>query len=261
VAHAGQYQAFYPPAPSEITAVNIRDGQAVEKGQILATLRSPDLDYKIRAAQRELQTLETLRRRGQADQSIILDPALSDAAVQKARVNLATLEGQQRRLILTAPFSGIVRDVNMELQAGRFIRTDEKMFVLINPQSGTVVTAYAPEEKSDNIRKGARAVFMSFDRATRVNDLRLVLTSAAGQSALDWPELASPFGGPVAAERGSDGQIVPRRSLYMVQTSVDNEQTSFVQVGYLKVQAAPESIFINFIKWLGSLARQEAKLG
>jgi putative peptide zinc metalloprotease protein len=261
VAHAGEYRRFYAPAPSEILMVQVKDGQLVKEGDILAVLQSPDLEFKLRVAQHALDTLETLRRRVQSDPVAILDPALSDAAIEKARLTVVTLEDQKKRLTMTAPFNGVVRDLNMELQEGRYIRTDEPMFVLIDPDSGTVVTAYATEDESEKMNADAKAEFVSADRSIHLKGLALSVISSTGQSAIDWPELSSLFGGPVAADRSEAGEIVPRRSLYMVQTGAMAETLPMARTGYLRVDSTPDSIFIIFIKWLGGLARQEAHLG
>ena len=260
-AHAGEHRQFYAPAPSKILAVHVTDGQTVQEGDVLAELQSPDLEFKLRAAQHTLETLETLRRRAQSDPAVILDPAFSDAAIEKARLTAVALEEQKKRLTITAPFDGVVRDLNMALQAGRYIRTDEPMFVLIDPDSGTVVTAYASEDASEKMKADAKAEFISTDRSIDLKGLAISVASSTGQSAIDWPELASLFGGPVAADRGEAGEIVPRRSLYMVQTAASAETLPMVRTGYLRVDTTPDSIFIIFIKWLGGLARQEAHLG
>jgi len=164
VAHAAKHQVFYAPAPSEIMSIYVQDGQTVYEGELLAELRSFDLDLKLKQAGQELKGLENMKRRGQANGAVALDIALSDAAIEKARVKVAALETQKDRLAITAPFSGIVRDVNSEIQPGRYIRDDEPLFVMTNPEGGMVVTAFAPEESRDKIHDDSAAEFFSGDQ-------------------------------------------------------------------------------------------------
>lgn len=261
VIHTAEHQLFYAPAASEIMAVHVQDGQEVYEGELLAELRSFDLDFKLKKARQELSTVETMRRRGQANADMVLDAALSDAAIEKARVNVALLEEQKKRLAITAPFSGIIRDFNPELQAGRYIRIDEPLFVMINPKSGMVVTAFASEENREKVREEEHAEFFSEDRTLTISDLSLQHMSSTGEKGIDWAELSSLYGGPIAADRDPAGAILLRRPHYLVQTGATAEILPMVSTGYLKVSSAPQSIFSIFINWLGGLVRQEAKLG
>jgi putative peptide zinc metalloprotease protein len=261
VAHAGEYQSFFAPAPAKILDVSAKDGQAVSKGETLATLESPDLEYRYKKARRTLEMLENLRRRAQADPMAIPDPALSDAALEKARVDVAALAAQKEKLIIIAPFDGIVRDFNKDVQAGRYIAVDEKMFVLVNPESGTVVSAYATEDGRDKIDAGKTASFVSKDRKTALSMLTVANAEDTGALTVDWLELASPYGGPVAADRDAGGGIVPRRALYTVRTAPVSEALPVVRTGHLKVETSRESLFIIFIKWLAGLAQSQSLLG
>ena len=94
-----------------------------------------------------------------------------------------------------------------------------------------------------------------------MKNLAVEQVSSAGQTVLDWPELTSIYGGPIAADKDMAGDIVPRRPYYMVQTAQTAALLPMVQSGYLKVHSQSQSLFSIFIKWLSNLARQEAKLG
>lgn len=261
VAHASEHRVLYAPAPSEIVMLSVNDGQKVKAGDVLVSLRAPDLEFKLRKAEQDVRMLETLRRRAQSNPVADSNPALSEAVLEKARVQLHTLKDQQARLEIKAPFDGIVRDLNPAIQAGRFIGVNEAMLTLINPESGTMVTAFAVETVRNGIEDGATAEFLSMDRQTTLSGLSLSRVSDGGQTSLDWPELSSLYGGPVAADEGPDGALVSRRALYRVEATGTEAMEPMARTGYLKVSTPPQSIIFNFFRWLGGLIRQEAALG
>lgn len=260
ILHSADHQIFYPPAPSKIISLAVEEGEAVEKDDVLAILESPDIETKIRAARQELLKLETLRRRGQSNPELLANAALSEEAIEKARLKLSGLEGQKARLTIKAPFAGTVRDLNSELQTGRYIAMDESLFTLIDP-AAAAITAYADEDSRDKITSGSAAEFLSDDHYLSLPDLSIDYVSQTGDSNLPWPELASLHGGPLAADDDGEGMAIPRRAVYEVRTSVPDIAPSQIQRGYLKVSSPPTSIFLNWIKNLGSTIRREASLG
>ena len=183
ILHAAQHQVVYSPAPAEIISFSAEEGQEVKEGDVLAVLQSPDLENKLRLAKQELSKLETLRRRGQSDPALLADPALSEEAVEKARVKLRGFEEQKNRLTIKATFDGVIRDRNTEARAGRFIAITEPLFTLIDPASAEI-TAYADEDQRDKIITGNDAEFISDDRYMSLPDLKIDRVSQTGDSAL-----------------------------------------------------------------------------
>lgn len=260
ILHATGHQVLYPPAPAKIVSLSVAGGSMVKKDDVLAVLESPDLETKLLEARQELSKLETLRRRGQSNPALLANTALSEEAIEKARLKVAGLEAQTRRLTITAPFDGTVRDLNPEIQTGRFIAVTEPLFTIIDPATSTI-TAYADENSRDKIATGSTAEFISDDRYLSLKNLALGHVSATGDSALPWPELASLHGGPIAADDAGEGRIVPRRALYEVRAAASAPAPSQIERGFLKISSAPSSIFMSWIKGLASTVRREAGLG
>lgn len=91
--------------PARVSAVRVRLGDRVRKGQILAELDNSDLQKILRDAQAEAQRAEKLAKEGLASQSV-LDDALR--AVEVARAGLD-------KSILKAPFDGLVTELNLSV--------------------------------------------------------------------------------------------------------------------------------------------------
>jgi HlyD family secretion protein len=91
--------------PARVSAVRVRVGDKVRKGQILAELDNSDLQKILRDARAEAQRAEKLAKEGLASQSV-LDDALR--AVEVARAGLD-------KSILKAPFDGLVTELNLSV--------------------------------------------------------------------------------------------------------------------------------------------------
>lgn len=258
--HAARHQVVFSSAPARIVSMSVEEGQAVKAGDILATLESPDLETNIRQARHDLQKLEILRSRGQSNPALLTEASLSEEAIEKARMKVTALEEQQERLRIKAPFDGVVRDKNVEAKPGRYIAVSEPLFTLIDP-AATEITAYADENVRDKISIGSTARFFSDDRSVENDGLQIDFISQAGGNGLAWPELASVNGGPIAVDMTAEGQPVPRRSLYEIRATTSSAAPVQTERGYLRVGSPPSSIFMFWIKGLGSLFRQEGRLG
>ncbi len=260
IIHAGTHETVYPPSPSRIVRLLVQDGEAVEEGQILADLDSSELDYQIKAATHELERLETLRRRGQSMVETLQSNELSEAAIQKAKLKLSAYKVQKERLIIKAPFSGIIRDQNPEIMEGRYIIPTDALFTIVDPKT-TSVTAYATEDVRERIQPKGDAVFVSEFRNTRIDDLTLGYIADTGSTAIQWTELASIHGGPIEADLDADGVITGRRALYEMTAQSNQPISSRVERGYLHVSTPSSSILFNWIKELLSFSRRETNAG
>ncbi|WOJ92035.1 efflux RND transporter periplasmic adaptor subunit [Congregibacter variabilis] len=100
------------PVSQRITSLNFEDGQTVEKGQVLATLRQEseqaslrELSARLADARREVKRLTDLARKNQVAQTD-LDSATTEVEVLQHQ--LSELEARVADLTIVAPFSGVL---------------------------------------------------------------------------------------------------------------------------------------------------------
>jgi len=262
VAHPALYTAVYPPAASYIQSIAVTEGQDVAKGAILAALVSDELEVKYKRAGQELARLKTIKRAAQTMPGHKPQDNAHNALDQEiiaAEKNLAALDEQKKRLIITAPFAGVIRDLNPEIQAGRYVRGKDLLFRLVDEKT-TMVTAYASESDARRLTTGAAGSFRPDYTARAAFDVTEGAIEPANVTALAWPELASTYGGALAVEQS----LIPLRSLYKVTFNVtgraDNAPATGVWRGVVYAKGAYQSIFVNFIKRMAELAAREGGL-
>ena len=119
--------------PGPIKEVNVKEGDTVEAGQILAILNSPDLDYgpveaeaAVRAAELDYEYWKfprrgdrTVERRQLAEQELI-----------RAQRSLDIAHAELAQTTLFAPFAATV--ISVEAQPGEYVQPGQIVIVLAN---------------------------------------------------------------------------------------------------------------------------------
>ena len=193
------------PQPGRLISLNVRVGQAVRAGQVLAvldqTLDAPaqiglstgtaNAQAELRAAQQDYARLQTI-----ADIAARKDVVAAELRLRQARQNAGILNGQarQRRVSLTAPISGTV-DV-FTLAVGQQVTAGQPLLTVINTGK-LAVTAQVFAADLDQVTPASRFVveglqgesrsparLVSFSNVVNpVNQARqLVLDVAAGSA-------------------------------------------------------------------------------
>jgi putative peptide zinc metalloprotease protein len=262
IAYAAQYTAIYPSAPSALTDIFIQNGDEVLKGDVLLVLSSPALEKEYALARQHLETLESLKRGVQAapspDQNAL---ASLDEEISTARKKIAALEEQKDHLIVTAPFDGVIRDMDPHLHAGRGLQPSD-LLLRLTGKTDAAFSAYVSESDLDRISPGDAAVFISGRSPLSSLPLRVSSVSFANAETIDWPELSSCHGGSLqsACPGAQAGAITPIQGLYRVDFTRDSESASApaqVMVGQIHVRgdyASPLGSF--FRKLVGTLLRE-----
>lgn len=123
---------------SKILSVEVREGQSVSRGQVLARFDTLDLELQIRSLRQELE-----RSRIEADSALSSGDELKmQSARLAANRSLIALEKSERdleRLTLRAPFDGIVLGAqSLSARLGQVSKPGEPLLEVIDPRSWTL---------------------------------------------------------------------------------------------------------------------------
>jgi putative peptide zinc metalloprotease protein len=214
-------------------------------------------------AQADLEFLQSIGRRVRAAPDLAqADYVDIEQRIETAQKNLSLLQNQAKRLVIIAPFDGIVRDMDPELRAGRTVSSDELLFRIVNPQI-SMISAYIPEQDMRRISVGDMAYFSADISPSRKLKAHVSNVVEAGATQISWPELSSVFGGAVATEIDPlDGRMVPVGGVYKVELNpvANPDFVDKVLRGQVVVRARATSPFANFIKSLIGLVVRESGL-
>src|SRR3989442_472212 len=109
---AEQRATLYAKVSGYVKKVSVERGDRVRKGQVLATLESPDLEAQVASAQAELtfrrQQLARVERLAPSGRVSVQDREAAEEGVKVARAALARAQVQGDYQVLRAPFDGTI---------------------------------------------------------------------------------------------------------------------------------------------------------
>lgn len=188
--------------PGFLEEAHVDDGDYVEEGQLLATLRNEELGYQIRRQEMRIAgSLARLRLLETQDLAGAQAEAVRLAALHE---DLETLHERRRSLEIRAPFAGRVVAPNIERVEGRFLHLGEELFAVASLDR-LRVTAVVGGDEIDAIRRvgpnGVRIKFASDPGAVLIGSVERAHPAAT--TAVPPPALTSAAGGPVLLDPGA----------------------------------------------------------
>lgn len=251
-------QGVYASHPSMVREVLVHDGQTVAADTILAYLSSPELDYRLHAAEAEEATLRwQVEQQPFDDQLRRAGPALRKEW-QTALETVAGLRAQEERLTLRAPFGGRVTDMNTDLRAGVWLKGGERLFDVIGGD-GVRGEGFAEESDLGRVEQGAAADFVANLPELSMRRCRVSGIDHVNLAVMDTLYLASVFGGPIPSRAEHGGAVLPLQSIFRV--SFDHCATAGAVMretpGRVVIKGEGESLVTHAIRRLDALIVKE----
>jgi putative peptide zinc metalloprotease protein len=233
---------FYCIDAAQVQKVLVKEGDIVKPNQVLIVLASPDLDYKILAAQ--LKWVELTERL--ASQSLDIKLARNNPVdyqeLQSTKAELTGLQAVKDKLTVKATFAGRVRDLSDVLRPGEWLAKDEPLGIVETKTA--VVIAFAEEADLPKLQSGNAGRFYPDGGDLSPFPVKIISIDKTGSRELKVEELASNYGGGIAVRPDEEKHLIPEQGIYRVQMQVENTrliQTSTVR-GRLSLSTEPESI-------------------
>ncbi|MHC5351547.1 efflux RND transporter periplasmic adaptor subunit [Metapseudomonas furukawaii] len=251
---AARVSALHAPVAARLKAVHVRDGQAVEAGDLLLELDAPDLDSRQAIVRREIQILQLQLRRQSARSETAADAGILEQRLAEAVAEYRGLAAQRERLQLRAPQAGVVRDLQPDLTAGRWLNPAETLARVVEP--GLRLRGYLAEESLWRVKVGSEGRFIADDPARPAMAVRLDEVDATGVAYLELEALGSDHQGPIAVRRDEQRRAEPLQAQYGVRLSLleSGIRTAQPLRGVVVLDGEGQS-------WLGAAWRRLAALG
>ncbi|MEK1909590.1 MAG: biotin/lipoyl-binding protein [Pseudomonas chlororaphis] len=251
---AGRASALHAPVAARVRQVNVSDGQAVSKGQVLVELESPDLASRQTIARREIeiQQLQMRRRAGRSETAA--DAGIVEQQLAEAVAEYRGLSAQRERLLLRAPEAGQLRDLLPQLQVGRWVSPKEPLARVVEP--GARLRGFLAEADLWRVAPGATGRFIADDPMHPALEVQLTEVDTNGVAYIDQEALTSDHHGPIAVRRDESRRAEPVQAQYGARLKVLDASVTPSQPlrGVVVLQGRGESL-------LGTAWRRLAALG
>ncbi|BBN52041.1 hypothetical protein TRE132_01660 [Pseudomonas chlororaphis subsp. aurantiaca] len=251
---AGRASALHAPVAARVRQLNVSDGQAVSKGQVLVELESPDLASRQAIARREIeiQQLQMRRRAGRSETAA--DAGIVEQQLAEAVAEYRGLSAQRERLSLRAPEAGQLRDLLPQLQVGRWVSPKDPLARVVEP--GARLRGFLAEADLWRVAPGATGRFIADDPMHPALEVQLTEVDTNGVAYIDQEALTSDHHGPIAVRRDENHRAEPVQAQYGARLKVLDASVTPSQPlrGVVVLQGRGESL-------LGTVWRRMAALG
>jgi putative peptide zinc metalloprotease protein len=252
---------LFAPGHAQLVKMAASEGQQIRAGQTLMRLQAHEAQTKVAVVQARLQTL-----RWQAGTSGLSDDGRDRWQVTheeslSAEAELAAAQEALARYEFTAPFDGILRDVDPDIKPGDWVSAKTALGVLVDPREMLVET-FLEEDDVKRLRTGDRGLFQVEGRHGPVLAVTVVQIDADASRLLPLGMLDAAAGGHVLA-RLQDGQRVPERAVYRALLRLDEapgDLAGRTWRGQLVVRAEAQSLAMPFVRQAMAVLLREAGL-
>lgn len=237
------HTVIFPPERARLKAVHVAWGQAVNRGDKLFTLDSPDLAFERDQARLAVKALKAERaaltgRLRRLEQRHVIEERLLET-----QTRLAGIEDRIAKLTVTAPFAGRVVETADALSPGRWLSEEIPLARLIDPQQ-LVVEAFVKESELGRLDPAGKTPFYPDNLDVEPFPVVVKGIDPAHTPTLDEPYLASIFDGPIAVRPGEGGSLVSHETIYRVTLMAATKRPVPAQAlpGTALLDAVPESL-------------------
>lgn len=205
---------LYAPSHAQVAALPLPDGSRVKAGTVLLQLTSPDIDNRQRMAQARFDRFRWQASAGAFDTDQRAQWQVTQEQLATAEAELASVQADAARYAPTAPFDGVLRDIDPDLRPGTWLSHNEVLGRLVS-EGRPLVVAYLDEEEIGRVAVGDSAMFYADGLEGPFLGLEVTGIDSDASRTLPEGELASLYGGSILV-RERKGQLYPDRAIYRV---------------------------------------------
>jgi putative peptide zinc metalloprotease protein len=245
------------PAAGQIESLYVDHGRAVQYGQMLAAISSPQLEYEVVRLRAEILNLDRL----------IEMSGRTDAMLQRVNVlvaerasryeELRSAEAAISQLEIHAPFSGRIIEIVDRLQERDWIARGQPVFVLVDDGS-LVADAFVSEQDLSRLTIGGRGKLFIGNDGRAPHRVTITEIDIFSTGELGHPMLSSVYGGPIPSSIDADGRVVPASPQYRVRVQTDSPFVGDrMQVGRIIFEGAAEGLAQRMFRHVIGVAVRE----
>ena len=200
--------------------VRVKEGQPVERGQVLATLENDDLATRLANQETQLQIVELRRQAASAqNESAVVNLYNKEVAVVEAQ--RTALRQRADALELKAPVAGVVLTADLDTERGTWL-PEGGLFCEILPTGQIHVVIALTEDQAGLVREQQPVELRIYSLPARTFHGTVKKTFTATSADLPHPALAGRFGGEVPTELDLAGRERPADTLCLAELQIEN---------------------------------------
>ncbi len=257
VVESGNSQVLYVPRAGEVTTLGVARDDSVQEAQLVIDVHSYELDQELEVLRSKLAIIEARIDRASLNQEAkAYLPQLREEA-QALRSRIMGLQNQREQMRLYAEVSGRVYTLEETLREGVFVRQNEVLGKIADPDD-LEVYAYVEESRAADIRPGDKARFQDA-RTAELHPMEVTSVSPVRAYAVEHVGLTSLSGGELPAVKREE-RIVLMESFYKVRLKPSNPEAlrTLGQLGKVWLETQPRSLAVEWARKAHSVVLRES---
>ncbi len=122
------------PVAGLVREVNVREGDTVQTGSVLATLHNPEIEAQAKMVASQLDLAESSQRAALARSDFGASERFSQD-IQRLKAEKAEADRKREQLVLRAPFTGVIATPQIEQRVGEYLTEGEPFALLVDRQA------------------------------------------------------------------------------------------------------------------------------
>lgn len=239
---------IYPVVGADVVEVFVSEGETKRSGEPLFKLRSATLEYQIEDNRTRTELLQKQIRMAGFDDDLRAQSQFLREKLASALTERQSLLEQQSRLDIIAPFDGQVFDLTPDLRVGQSVGHRQKLASIRELQQ-TVAIGCVGEQNLHRIEVGQQARFYPETATRSPVRMQITLIETHAVRSLEYPALASRFGGPIAS-LDKDKGLQPQSAVYkVVARPIDDVKALDLELrGTLQIKGRTESLVMKLTR-------------
>jgi len=247
VLRAAAHAPVFPHVPGRLVKVLAHDGDMVHAGDVLFELTSPELDWQLKRARQQLDSVELRLRRRAADVGLMSRSMVLEEQYAKAATVYQGALARHAKLTIRAPIDGTITEVMSGLRPGRWLNDNHRLALVVD-RSKAVIDAWVSEREIARIRTGLPGRFYAEQTETARVDGTVSDVGLTDVRDLDEPGLGSVYGGPLPVVRDKHGKLMLHGGYYRLRIRVLSPTVAPNRVvrGVFLLSAGPAGMLTDF---------------
>ncbi|WP_415712690.1 HlyD family efflux transporter periplasmic adaptor subunit [Maridesulfovibrio sp.] len=243
----GEMQVVHAPSAGQLLDINVRKGDFVSKGQVLAVFHSRELETALAEARNRLAILTLEHSNLQLDAiSRALLPQ-KDEEIEQAESKLAGLEKKLEEQRVKARMDGMVLWWDENLHKGSYVGKDVAMGRIAN-QAEILVRAFVEEKNISSIHVGDFAKFYPASAAGPVSG-EVTRISPARSENVEHIALTSLSQGVIPVAPDEKGRMNMVDSYYVIEIKPEPKSSLLIgQSGTARLRTKPKSLLLSWLR-------------
>jgi len=241
ILNSEQTFAVHAPAGGQIDFDLPAVGTLIRRGDTLARLHSPELEYSLTMARSRIRDIEYRLANSGVASELWQQYASLRQELEGVMQEMQTLEYRQSRLHITAPFDGEIKARALSLHQGQWVADKEPLAILAG--GATIVDAFVTEDDLPRLTIGDSGAFHSSSGHPDPIPVTVLSISPGAVRQLPRPSLASVHGGSLPARQDAEGNLWPERSVFLVRCAVENAAATSIELtGTVSLHGTSQSL-------------------